>query len=47
MLGVQNQNKTRQQYTTKLVLMGVLRPTTVHKNDSNRKYITAHGDSET
>lgn len=42
MLGVKNQNKTRQQYTTKLVLMGVLRPTTTHKNDSNRKYITAH-----
>ena len=42
MLGVQNQNKTRQQYTTKLVLLGVLRPTTVHRNDSNRKYITAH-----
>ena len=26
MLGVQNQNKTRQQYTTKLVLAGLLRP---------------------
>jgi len=37
MLGVQNQNKTRQQYTTKLVLLGVLRPTTIHRNDSNRK----------
>ena len=42
MLGVQNQNKTRQQYTTKLVLAGVLRPTTASRNDSNRKYITAH-----
>ena len=42
MLGVQNQNKTRQQYTTKLVLAGLLRPTTTHKNDSNRRYITAH-----
>ena len=42
MLGVQNQNKTRQQYTTKLVLAGVLRPTTISRNDSNRKYITAH-----
>lgn len=42
MLGVKNQNKTRQQYTTKLVLAGVLRPTTSHKNDSNRKYVTAH-----
>jgi len=44
MLGVQNQNKTRQQYTTKLVLAGVLRPTTVSRNDSNRRYITAHRD---
>ena len=44
MLGVQNQNKTRQQYTTKLVLAGVLRPTTVSRNDSNRRYITAHSD---
>ena len=43
-LGVKNQNKTRQQYTTKLVLMGVLRPTTTTPNDPNRKYITAHGD---
>lgn len=42
MLGVQNQNKTRQQYTTKLVLAGLLRPTTTHKTDSNRRYITAH-----
>ena len=42
MLGVQNQNKTRQQYTTKLVLAGVLRPTTASRNDSNRRYITAH-----
>ena len=42
MLGVQNQNKTRQQYTTKLVEAGLLRPTTVHRNDSNRRYITAH-----
>ena len=44
MLGVKNQNKTRQQYTTKLVLMGVLRPTTTTSNDPNRKYITAHGE---
>ena len=44
MLGVQNQNKTRQQYTTKLVLAGVLRPTTASRNDSNRKYITAHSE---
>ena len=44
MLGVKNQNKTRQQYTTKLVLMGVLRPTTTTPNDPNRKYITAHDD---
>ena len=46
MLGVQNQNKTRQQYTTKLVLAGLLRPTTTHKNDSNRRYITAHPSTE-
>ena len=45
MLGVKNQNKTRQQYTTKLVLMEVLRPTTTTPNDPNRKYITAHGDN--
>ena len=44
MLGVQNQSKTRKQYTTKLVLAGVLRPTTISRNDSNRKYITAHSD---
>ncbi len=44
MLSLQNQNKTRQQYTTKLVFAGVLRPTTVSRNDSNRKYITAHSD---
>ena len=44
MLDVQNQNKTRKQYTTKLVLAGVLRPTTVNRNDSNRKYITAHSN---
>lgn len=46
MLGVQNQNKTRQQYTTKLVLAGLLRPTTTHKNDSNRRYITAHPSTD-
>ena len=46
MLGVQNQNKTRQQYTTKLVLAGLLRPTTTNKNDSNRRYITAHPSTD-
>lgn len=46
MLGVQNQNKTRQQYTTKLVLAGLLRPTTTHNNDSNRRYITAHPSTD-
>jgi predicted HTH transcriptional regulator len=47
MLGVKNQSRTRQQYTTKLVLMGVLRPTTTKSNDPNRKYISAHSeDSE-
>ena len=45
MLGVQNQNKTRQQYTTKLVIAGLLRPTTVHRNDSNRRYITAQNQN--
>ena len=44
MIGVKYQTRTLQQYVTKLVLAGVLRPTTTHKNDSNRKYITAHGD---
>ena len=44
MLGVKNQNKTRQQYTTKLVLLGVLRPTTILKNDQNRRYVTTHND---
>ena len=44
MLGVKNQSKTRQQYTTKLVLMGVLRPTSTISNDPNRKYITVHAD---
>lgn len=42
MIGVKYQTRTMQQYVTKLVLLGVLRPTTIHKNDSNRKYITAH-----
>lgn len=42
MVGVKYQTRTMQQYVTKLVLLGVLRPTTIHKNDSNRKYITAH-----
>ena len=44
MIGVKYQTRTVFQYTTKLVLMGVLRPTTTHKNDSNRKYISAHGN---
>ena len=44
MIGVKYQTRTLQQYVTKLVLAGVLRPTTIHKNDSNRKYITAHDD---
>ena len=44
MVGVKYQTRTVQQYVTKLVLMGVLRPTTTHKNDSNRKYITAHDE---
>ena len=44
MIGVKYHTKTVLQYTTKLVLMGVLRPTTTTPNDPNRKYITAHGD---
>ena len=42
MIGVKYQTKTVEQYTTKLVIAGLLRPTTVHRNDSNRRYITAH-----
>ncbi|MCR4872101.1 MAG: hypothetical protein K5885_01005 [Bacteroidales bacterium] len=41
-VGVKYHTKTLEQYINKLVLAGVLRPTTMHKNDSNRKYITAH-----
>lgn len=44
MVGVKYQAKTVLQYTTKLVLMGVLRPTTAIPNDPNRKYITAHDE---
>ena len=42
MVGVKYQTRTLKQYVTKLVVLGVLRPTTSHRNDSNRKYITAH-----
>ena len=42
MVGVKYQTRTVLQYTTKLVLMGLLRPTTTTPNDPNRKYITAH-----
>ena len=44
MIGVSYQTKTLEQYVTKLVFAGFLRPTTVSRNDSNRKYITAHSD---
>ena len=44
MIGVKYQTRTLQQYVTKLVLAGILRPTTTHKNYSNRKYITTHDD---
>ena len=44
MIGVKYQTRTLQQYVTKLVRAGVLRPTTIHNNDSNRKYITAHDE---
>ena len=47
MVGVKYQTRTLQQYVTKLVLLGLLRPTTTHKNDSNRKYITTHDDGIT
>lgn len=44
MIGVKYHTRTLEQYINKLVLAGVLRPTTIHKNDSNRKYITAHDE---
>jgi predicted HTH transcriptional regulator len=46
MVGVKYQTKTREQYVNKLVEAGLLRPTTVHRNDSNRRYITAHSSTE-
>ena len=46
MVGVKYQTKTREQYVNKLVLAGLLRPTTTHKNDSNRRYITAHPSTD-
>ena len=46
MEGVKYQTRTLQQYVTKLVLAGLLRPTTTHKNDSNRRYITAHPSTD-
>ena len=44
MVGVKYQTKTREQYINKLVLTGVLRPTTTKPNDPNRKYITSHDE---
>lgn len=44
MVGVKYHTKTLEQYINKLVWAGLLRPTTIHKNASNRKYITAHDD---
>ena len=44
MVGVKYQTRTVFQYTTRLVLMGVLRPTSTTLNDPNRKYITVHAD---
>lgn len=44
MVGVKYHTKTLDQYINKLVIAGLLRPTTVHRNDSNRRYITAHND---
>jgi predicted HTH transcriptional regulator len=46
MVGVKYQTKTREQYVNKLVEAGLLRPTTVHRNDSNRRYITAHSSTD-
>ena len=46
MVGVKYQTKTVHQYTTKLVMMGMLRPTTTASHDPNRKYITTHGEQE-
>ena len=46
MEGVKYQTRTLQQYVTKLVLAGLLRPPTTHKNDSNRRYITAHPSTD-
>lgn len=46
MVGVKYQTKTVYQYTTKLVMMGMLRPTTTASHDPNRKYITTHGEQE-
>ena len=46
MVGVKYQTRTLQQYVTKLVLAGLLRPTTTHKNNSNRRYITAHPSTD-
>ncbi len=46
MVGVKYQTRTVLQYTTKLVLMGLLRPTTTTPNDPNRKYITAHREEQ-
>lgn len=46
MVGVKYQTKTVHQYTTKLVMMGMLRPTTTVSHDPNRKYITTHGEQE-
>ena len=44
MIGVKYQTRTREQYINKLVLAGVLRPTTTKPNDPTRKYITVHAD---
>ena len=46
MEGVKYQTRTLQQYVTKLVLAGLLRPTTTDKNGANRRYITAHPSTD-
>ena len=42
MIGVKYHTKTLEQYINKLVLAGLLRPTTGKSHDINRRYITAH-----
>ena len=45
-VGVKYHTKTLEQYVNKLVCAGLLRPTNAKFHDSNRKYITTHGEQE-